>query len=77
LGDVFFLGLLGIQSTRKYGRKFGLASIATMAFVFFLFQTFMLNSTIQDFPATVFVISGWLTALAARQLYNLFVSKSK
>jgi hypothetical protein len=77
LGDVFFLGLLGIQSTRKYGRKFGLASIATMAVVFFLFQTFMLNSTIQDFPATVFVISGWLTALAARHLYNRFTSKRK
>jgi hypothetical protein len=75
LGDVFFLGLLGIQSTRKYGKKFGLVSIATMAVVFFLFQTFMLNSNIQDFPATVFVISGWLTALAARHLYNLFTSK--
>ncbi|MGD9131447.1 MAG: hypothetical protein PVH73_07735 [Candidatus Bathyarchaeota archaeon] len=75
LGDIFFMGLLGIQSTRKYGRKFGLASIATMAFVFFLFQTFMLNSTIQNFPATVFVISGWLAALAARFLYNLFTSK--
>jgi presenilin-like A22 family membrane protease len=71
LGDVFFLGLLGIQSARKYGRTFGLASIATMALVFFLFQTFMLNSNIQDFPATVFVISGWLTALATRYLYNL------
>jgi hypothetical protein len=77
LGDVFFLGLLGIQSAQKYGRKFGLASIATMAVVFFLFQTFMLNSTIQDFPATVFVISGWLTSLALRRFYNLFTSKRK
>lgn len=77
LGDIFFLGLLGIQSTQKYGRKFGLASIATMAIVFFLFQTFMLNSAIQDFPATVFVVSGWLTSLASRYLYNLFTSKMK
>lgn len=77
LGDIFFLGLLGIQSTRKYGRKFGLASIATMAIVFFLFQTYMLNSTIQDFPATVFVISGWLTALGARYLYNMLAPKRK
>ncbi len=77
LGDIFFLGLLGIQSTRKYGRKFGLASIATMAVVFFLFQTYMLNSTIQDFPATVFVISGWLTALGARYLYNMLAPKRK
>ncbi|MDH5691242.1 MAG: hypothetical protein OEY81_07435 [Candidatus Bathyarchaeota archaeon] len=77
LGDIFFLGLLGIQNTRKYGRKFGLASIATMAIVFFLFQTVLLNSDIQDFPATVFVVSGWLTALGARYLYNLFTSKRK
>ena len=76
LGDVFFLGLLGIQSTKKYGRKFGLASIATMTVVFFLFQTLLLNSTIQDFPATVFVVSGWLTSLAARHLYHMFNSKN-
>jgi len=77
LGDVFFFGLLSIQTTRKYGRKFGLASIATMAIVFFLFQTFLLNSTIQSFPGTVFIVSGWLTALAARHLYNLFISKKE
>ena len=77
LGDIFFLGLLGIQNTQKYGRKFGIASIATMAFVFFLFQTFMLNSDIQDFPATVFIITGWLTSLAARYLYNLLASKKR
>jgi len=77
LGDVFFLGLLGIQSTQKYGRKFGIASIAIMAFVFFLFQTLLLNSTIQDFPAPVFVISGWLASLAARHLYRLFNSKKE
>jgi hypothetical protein len=77
LGDIFFLGLLGIQNTQKYSRKFGFASIAIMAFVFFLFQTFMLNSTIQNFPATVFVVSGWLISLAARYLYDLFTSKRK
>ncbi|MCW4031257.1 MAG: hypothetical protein NWE80_02730 [Candidatus Bathyarchaeota archaeon] len=77
LGDIFFLGLLGIQTTRKYGRKFGFASIATMAIVFFLFQTVLLNSTIKDFPATVFVVSGWLTSLVARYLYSLFNSKWK
>ncbi|PVX25644.1 MAG: hypothetical protein CW691_03945 [Candidatus Bathyarchaeum sp.] len=77
LGDVFFLGLLGIQSTQKYGRKFGLASIATMAAVFFLFQTFMLNSDVNNFPATVFVISGWLISLAGRYLYSLFNSKKQ
>jgi len=77
LGDVFFFGLLSIQTTRKYGRKFGLASIATMAIVFFLFQTILLNSTLQSFPATVFVVSGWLTSLGARYLYNSFISKKE
>jgi len=76
LGDVFFFGLLSIQTTRKYGRKFGLASILIMAIVFFLFQTFLLNSTIQSFPGTVFIVGGWLTALGARHLYNLFTSKN-
>jgi hypothetical protein len=75
LGDIFFLGLLGIQNTQKYGKKFGIASIATMAFIFFLFQTFMLNSDIPDFPATVFIISGWLVSLAARQVYTLLTPK--
>ena len=75
LGDIFFLGLLGIQNTQKYGKKFGLASTATMALVFFLFQTYMLNSDTQNFPATVFIISGWLTSLAARHLYNRFKPK--
>jgi len=77
LGDVFFFGLLSIQTTRKYGRKFGLVSLLIMTVVFFLFQTVLLNTDIQDFPATVFVISGWLTSLGARYLYNLFTSKRK
>jgi presenilin-like A22 family membrane protease len=70
LGDIFLMGLLIIQNTRKYGRKFGLASIVSIVVVFFLFQTTLLNSDVQDFPATVFVVSGWLTFLAAKYLYN-------
>jgi len=70
LGDIFFLGLLAIQSTEKYGKKFGFVSIAVMSIVFFGFQTFMLNSEFQNFPATVFVISGWLIAVVARYVYN-------
>jgi hypothetical protein len=77
LGDVFLFGLLSIQTTRKYGKKFGLISTASMAIVFFLLETVLLNSTFEFFPATVLVVSGWLTALAARLLYNLFTSKRK
>jgi hypothetical protein len=75
LGDIFLMGLLAIQNTRKYRRKFGLASVLLMAIVFFLFQTTLLNSDIQDFPATVFVVSGWLTFLAAKYLYTLLSKK--
>lgn len=71
LGDIFLIGLLVIQNTRKYGRKFGLASIISIVGVFFLFQTTLLNSEIQDFPATVFVTGGWLTSLAAKYLHLL------
>jgi hypothetical protein len=71
LGDIFLMGLLVIQNARKYGRKFGLVSIVSIVLVFFLFQTTILNSNIQNFPATVFVISGWLTLLAAKHLYSL------
>ncbi len=71
LGDIFLMGLLVIQNARRFGGKFGLASIVSIVVVFFLFQTTLLNSSIQDFPATVFVVSGWLTLLAAKHLYSL------
>jgi hypothetical protein len=73
LGDIFLMGLLVIQNTPKHGRKFGLTSIISIVIVFFLFQTTLLNSDIQDFPATVFVVSGWLTSLAARYLYKFTI----
>ena len=71
LGDVFLFGLLSIQTTQKYGREFAFASIISIAAVFLLLQMILLNSGVQSFPATVLVISGWLTALAARHLYKL------
>jgi len=73
LGDIFLFGLLSIQTTQKYGRKFGLASIISVTAVFLLLQTILLNSGVQSFPATVFIISGWLTALAIRYLYKSHV----
>lgn len=71
LGDIFLMGLLGIQNSRKYGRKFGFVSIMSMVVAFFLFQTALLNSDVQNFPATVFVVSGWLTSLAVKYFYTL------
>ena len=70
LGDVFLFGLLSIETTRKYGRKFGLASIVLITVVFWLLQTVLLNISVESFPATVLVISGWLISLGARYLYK-------
>ncbi len=70
LGDVFLSGLLSIQTAQKYGRKLGLASAITIAVASFIFQTVLLNFNVQAFPATVFIISGWLIALAAQSLYQ-------
>ncbi|MFA5363637.1 MAG: hypothetical protein WC325_00455 [Candidatus Bathyarchaeia archaeon] len=75
LGDIFFLGLLAVQSTQKYGKRFGYTCVAVMALVFFVFQTAMLNSEFENFPATVFIISGWVVSLVARYLYGMFSSK--
>lgn len=79
LGDIFLFGLLSIQTTRKYGRKFGLRAIILMTIVYFLLQTVLLNyyPLTDGFPATVLVVGGWLTALGARYLYNLFGSKKE
>jgi hypothetical protein len=79
LGDLFLFGLLSIQSTRKYGRRFGFTSITVMAVVYLLLQTLLLNyyPLANGFPATVLVISGWLLALAAKHLSNLFISKKQ
>jgi len=74
LGDVFLFGLLSIQTTRKYGRNFGLASVVSITVVFLLLQTILLNSGIRNLPATVLVISGWLTALGGRYLYKSHMS---
>jgi hypothetical protein len=72
LGDIFLFGLLSIQTTRKYGRNFGLVSILSMTIVFLLLQTILLNYADGGFPATVLVISGWLTSLGARYLYKSY-----
>lgn len=70
LGDIFLFGLLSIQTTRKYGRKFGIASTVSITVVFLLLQTILLNTGVENFPATVMVLSGWLTSLGARYLYK-------
>jgi len=76
LGDIFLSGLLVIQTTRKYGRKFGIVSTISIASGFLLFETILLNFIFRYFPATVMVIFGWLAALGIRYLYKSLVFKT-
>ncbi|KPV64672.1 MAG: hypothetical protein AOA65_0888 [Candidatus Bathyarchaeota archaeon BA1] len=76
LGDIFLFGLLAIQTTQRYGRKFGLTSVMVMTVVFLLLETVLLNFAFGYFPATVMVICGWLAALGIRYLYESLVFKS-
>ena len=70
IGDIFLSGLLVIQSTQRYGKRWGLATIVAIGVVFFLLETVLMNSGIGAFPATVLVIAGWLTALGTRYVYK-------
>jgi len=70
LGDIFLSGLLSIQTMQKYGKKFGLVSVGAIVIVFLLLENLLINLNITAFPATVFVISGWLTAVGARHFFK-------
>jgi len=70
LGDILLAGILVIQTTKKYGKKFGLMTSIAIAAVFLLLETILLNFFSGYFPATVMVICGWLTALGTRHLYK-------
>jgi len=89
LGDFLLSGLLAIQTSRKYGRKFGYISVAFIAGVFLIFEALQLwyfellrqSYTPQEaaakaaMPATVFIVSGWLAALGVRYLYSRLTAK--
>lgn len=72
LGDFFLSGLLSLQTARRYGRKLGFASAIAIAVVFLLFQTILMNSNVLAFPATVFIVPGWLISLAALHMHTRF-----
>jgi presenilin-like A22 family membrane protease len=60
LGDLFFAGLLGIQTMKKFGRNFAIASIIAMAASFSIFEMLMLNWGFAALPGTLMIICGWL-----------------
>lgn len=69
LGDFFFAGLIGIQTLKRFGRRFATASVVGMSLSFFAFETFMLNYEWRAFPGTLMIICGWIPVLIWRKLH--------
>ena len=59
LGDFFFAGLLGIQTLKKYGKRFAIVCAGAMTISFFIFEVALLNYWQIAFPGTLMIISGW------------------
>jgi hypothetical protein len=70
LGDILLTNLLSIQTLRKYGKRFGVASCLSIAIVFLLVETILLNYEFGFFPATVMIASGWIIVLVIRYLHE-------
>lgn len=60
LGDFFFAGLVGIQTMKKFGKRFAILSVVAMATSFFVFEMLMLNYRLRAFPGTLMIICGWV-----------------
>jgi hypothetical protein len=68
LGDFFFAGLLGIQTFKKYGKRFAIMCAGAMTISFFIFELALLNYWQIAFPGTLMIISGWAPLVAWKQL---------
>lgn len=89
LGDIMLSSLLTIQTAKKYGRKFGYVSIVFIACAFLIFEALQIwyfellkqSYPVEEaaaksaMPATIFIVCGWLVALAARHIYNRLTAK--
>jgi hypothetical protein len=70
LGDFFFVGLLAIQTYKKYGKRLAVASVVGMAFSFSIFEAFILTFGIGAFPGTLMIICGWVPFVLFQTLRN-------
>jgi hypothetical protein len=70
LGDILLTSLLSIQTLRKYEKTIGLAVCMSIAGVFLIIETVLLNYAVGFFPATVMIVSGWILVLVIRFLYT-------
>jgi presenilin-like A22 family membrane protease len=72
LGDILLSSILSIQTSRKYGKRLALASCTSIALVFLLIETLLLNYDVGFFPATVMITSGWIIVLIVRYLHEQY-----
>ncbi|MEM3458507.1 MAG: hypothetical protein QXN36_02630 [Candidatus Bathyarchaeia archaeon] len=70
LGDFFFAGLLGIQTMKKFDKKFAILSVAAMCISFFIFETILLNYELKAFPGTLMIICGWLPLVILKVIWK-------
>jgi len=68
LGDLFFAGLLGLQTFRRFGLKTALISLLAMSISFMLFEIAILNYKWGSFPGTLMILCGWLPVIVVREL---------
>lgn len=68
LGDFFFAGLIGVQTSKRFGTKTAVFSAISMSLSFFAFEVFMLNWDWTAFPGTLMIICGWIPLLLGKQL---------
>lgn len=68
LGDFFFAGLLGIQTLKKYGKRFAIVCAGAMTTSFFIFEVALLNYWRIPFAGTLMIICGWAPLVIWKQL---------
>ncbi len=68
LGDFFFAGLLGVQTFKRYGKRFAILTMLGMAVSFFIFEVFLLNYIHGAFPGTLMIICGWAPLVILKEI---------
>jgi len=68
LGDFFFAGLLGVQTFKRYGKRFAIVSVIGMTVSFFLFEILMLNYLRIPFAGTLMIICGWAPLVIGKEV---------
>ncbi|RLE51459.1 MAG: hypothetical protein DRJ33_05905 [Candidatus Methanomethylicota archaeon] len=59
LGDLLLASLLSIQTAKRFGRRYGFASIALTTLSFLALENAIFNLGFHFFPATSMIVVGW------------------